>query len=94
MSGVINSVGCGKVIPYFAHFNAGRKAMKQNKLTIYILAAMIAGIVAGIIINKTAEPDTIESISKNIKLLATIFIRMVQMIIAPLVFTTLVVGIA
>jgi Na+/H+-dicarboxylate symporter len=68
--------------------------MKQNKLTIYILAAMIAGIIAGIIINKTAEPDTIETISKNIKLLATIFIRMVQMIIAPLVFTTLVVGIA
>lgn len=32
--------------------------------------------------------------SKNIKLLGTIFIRMVQMIIAPLVFSTLVVGIA
>ena len=31
---------------------------------------------------------------KNIKLLGTIFIRLVQMIISPLVFTTLVVGIA
>lgn len=68
--------------------------MGKNKLTIYILLAMLGGIVAGIIINKTAGPDTIESVSKNIKLLATIFIRMVQMIIAPLVFTTLVVGIA
>jgi Na+/H+-dicarboxylate symporter len=68
--------------------------MKKNNLTVYILAAMIAGIIAGILINKTASPDTIDSVSKNIKLLATIFIRMVQMIIAPLVFTTLVVGIA
>jgi Na+/H+-dicarboxylate symporter len=68
--------------------------MKQNRLTIYIIGAMIAGIIAGVIINKSANPDTIESVSKNIKLLATIFIRMVQMIIAPLVFTTLVVGIA
>src|SRR4029077_20376765 len=32
--------------------------------------------------------------SNNIKLLSTIFIRLVQMIISPLVFTTLVVGIA
>jgi Na+/H+-dicarboxylate symporter len=68
--------------------------MKQNKLTIYILAAMIAGVIAGVLINKTANPETIDNVSKNIKLLATIFIRMVQMIIAPLVFTTLVVGIA
>jgi Na+/H+-dicarboxylate symporter len=68
--------------------------MKKNKLTIYIIGAMIAGIVAGVLINKGTSPDFIESYSKNIKLLATIFIRMVQMIIAPLVFTTLVVGIA
>lgn len=68
--------------------------MKQNKLTVYIIGAMIAGIVVGIIINKGTSPEFIDSFSKNIKLLATIFIRMVQMIIAPLVFTTLVVGIA
>lgn len=39
-------------------------------------------------------PDSAEPFSKNIKLLGTVFIRLVQMIIAPLVFTTLVVGIA
>lgn len=38
--------------------------------------------------------DNITSFSDMIKLLGTIFIRLVQMIIAPLVFTTLVVGIA
>lgn len=38
--------------------------------------------------------DNIDSFSEKIKLLGTIFIRLVQMIIAPLVFSTLVVGIA
>src|SRR4026207_918601 len=38
--------------------------------------------------------SAIQSFSDNIKLLTTMFLRLVQMIIAPLVFTTLVVGIA
>jgi len=68
--------------------------MKSNRLTAYIIGAMIAGIVVGIFINKSGNTGLIESYSANIKLLATIFIRLVQMIIAPLVFSTLVVGIA
>ncbi|MCU0375319.1 MAG: cation:dicarboxylase symporter family transporter [Chitinophagaceae bacterium] len=68
--------------------------MQKNRLTIYILAAMLAGITAGILINKGTSAQFAQSYAGNIKLLATIFIRMVQMIIAPLVFTTLVVGIA
>lgn len=43
---------------------------------------------------RSTKVDAIESFSEGIKLLGTIFIRLVQMIIAPLVFTTLVVGIA
>ena len=68
--------------------------MKKNRLTYYILAAMFAGILVGIIVHKNSSPAFIASFSTNVKLLATIFIRLVQMIIAPLVFTTLVVGIA
>lgn len=41
-----------------------------------------------------AAITAIQSFSDNIKLLTTIFLRLVQMIIAPLVFCTLVVGIA
>lgn len=67
---------------------------KSNRLTIYILIAMFAGAVLGYIVHTQASPEFIETFSKNIKLLTTIFIRMVQMIIAPLVFSTLVVGIA
>lgn len=65
----------------------------NNKLFIAILAGLILGGVLGGIIHSQA-PESAEGFAKNIKLLGTIFIRMVQMIIAPLVFSTLVVGIA
>ena len=65
----------------------------RSFLTIYILLAMLLGAILGSIIH-TYYPHLAANFSKNIKLLATIFIRLVQMIIAPLVFTTLVVGIA
>lgn len=67
---------------------------KSNRLTIYIIISMLAGIVLGYIVHTRSSPEFIQSFSKNIKLLTTIFLRLVQMIIAPLVFSTLVVGIA
>ena len=65
-----------------------------SNLTVQILIAMIIGAVLGIFIHNNYEPDDAKSFSDKIKTLATIFIRLVQMIISPLVFTTLVVGIA
>ena len=67
---------------------------KGNRLTLYIILSMILGVAVGYVINTDSSPETIASFSKNIKLLSSVFIRLVQMIIAPLVFTTLVVGIA
>jgi Na+/H+-dicarboxylate symporter len=67
---------------------------QKSRLTLYILIAMVLGIVVGYFIHTNSSPEFIAKFSKNIKLLSTIFIRLVQMIIAPLVFTTLVVGIA
>ena len=67
---------------------------QKNKLTVSIILAMIVGIVVGYIVHINTSKEFIESFSKNIKLLSNIFIRLVQMIIAPLVFSTLVVGIA
>ena len=63
-------------------------------LTGQILIAMLLGAVLGVTIHNTATLETAQEFSNKIKMLATIFIRLVQMIIAPLVFTTLVVGIA
>ncbi|MFV8325812.1 dicarboxylate/amino acid:cation symporter [Flavobacterium sp. ZS1P14] len=63
-------------------------------LTGQILIAMLLGAVLGIIIHNSIAAEAAQSFSSKIKMLATVFIRLVQMIISPLVFTTLVVGIA
>jgi Na+/H+-dicarboxylate symporter len=67
---------------------------KRSRLTLYITAAMVIGIAVGYAVNNMASPDTAKVFAGNAKLLSTIFIRLIQMLIAPLVFTTLVVGIA
>ena len=67
---------------------------KKSKLTLYILIGMILGIVVGYYVHESYSAETVKSFADNIKLLTTIFLRMVQMIIAPIVFATLVVGIA
>jgi Na+/H+-dicarboxylate symporter len=69
------------------------KPAKRNLLTLYILLAMIAGVLLGYIVHRNSSAGFIQSFSNNGQLLTTIFLRLVQMIIAPLVFTTLVVGI-
>jgi Na+/H+-dicarboxylate symporter len=67
---------------------------KNNRLTLYILIAMALGIAVGYFIHENASAEFIKGFEPKIKLLATIFLRLVQMIIAPIVFATLVVGIA
>lgn len=65
-----------------------------SKLTVQIIIAMLLGAILGIYIHNNYTPEFAKEFSDKIKMLATIFIRLVQMIIAPLVITTLVVGIA
>ena len=67
---------------------------KKNRLTLYILVAMLLGGILGDFVHSNYSAAAAAQFSTHIKLLATIFIRLVQMIIAPLVLTTLVVGIA
>ncbi|KLT71250.1 MULTISPECIES: dicarboxylate/amino acid:cation symporter [Flavobacterium] len=71
-----------------------KKKSFLSGLTGQILIAMILGAVLGIILHNYISPEAAKSFSVKINMLATIFIRLVQMIISPLVFTTLVVGIA
>jgi Na+/H+-dicarboxylate symporter len=68
---------------------------KSRPLTLYILFAMILGIIVGYACNK-ALPDkqAAASVSGYISLVTDLFLRLIKMIIAPLVFSTLVVGIA
>lgn len=69
--------------------------MTSKKLTHFILAAMILGIIAGYLIyDFGAESGLANQYVSYVSLLTDIFLRLIKMIIAPLVFTTLVVGIA
>ena len=54
----------------------------SGKLTLYILVAMALGIAVGYFVHQQSSPETIKSFSTNIKLLTTIFLRLVQMVIA------------
>ena len=71
-----------------------KKPSFLSNLTTQILIAMLLGIVLGIAVHENCSVENAKEFSGYIKMLATVFIRLVQMIISPLVFTTLVVGIA
>lgn len=75
----------------------------SNLLTLYIFIAMVIGIGTGYGVfvtygSPTPVPagtkDTPQIFADNISILTDIFLRLVKMIIAPLVFSTLVVGVA
>jgi Na+/H+-dicarboxylate symporter len=59
-----------------------------------IAAAMILGVLAGYLINTQLSPDDAKAAAGNLSIITDIFLRLIRMIIAPLVFSTLVVGIA
>ncbi|POZ61770.1 dicarboxylate/amino acid:cation symporter [Chromobacterium alticapitis] len=70
--------------------------MKSKKLTAFILAGMLLGILAGYFFRQYAGNDAaaIKSFADGMSILTDIFLRLIKMIIAPLVISTLVVGIA
>lgn len=70
---------------------------QKNRITLYIILAMIGGIALGFLLNNYLQSSATEDKDKILQyfsILADIFLRMIKMIIAPLVFSTLVVGVA
>ncbi|MGX9221620.1 dicarboxylate/amino acid:cation symporter [Massilia varians] len=65
---------------------------KKNRLTTYILVGLALGIVVGYVANTSFENPA--GFAETMSLITTMFLRLIKMIIAPLVFSTLVVGIA
>ncbi|WP_055338048.1 dicarboxylate/amino acid:cation symporter [Ralstonia solanacearum] len=69
--------------------------MKQRKFGMAILLGMIAGIVVGYICHQSAvTPAAAKEMASYFSLATDIFLRLIKMIIAPLVFSGLVVGLA
>ena len=68
----------------------------MNRLfTLLIVVAMVAGIAVGAWCNQHFhDPDQIKEIVGWFKVVTDVFLRLIKMIIAPLVFSTLVAGIA
>lgn len=71
-----------------------------KRLTRYILLALVLGIIAGWAINAAIDDGTpasaarLKEIAGYLSIVTALFLRLIKMIIAPLVFSTLVAGIA
>ena len=71
-----------------------------SKLTRYILVALLLGVVTGWAVNAALDHGTpasaaqLKEIAGYFSIVTALFLRLIKMIIAPLVFSTLVVGIA
>jgi len=71
-----------------------------KRLTQFILIALVLGVITGWLLNYTIDdgsPESaarLKSIAEYMSIVTTLFLRLIKMIIAPLVFSTLVAGIA
>jgi Na+/H+-dicarboxylate symporter len=66
----------------------------SNRQTLYVAIALLLGIVMGEILHLTQTAASLSQFVNVFSVLTDIFLRLVKMIIAPLVFATLVVGMA
>lgn len=68
----------------------------DRKLTWYILAGMILGVALGYLVHVSlpADRQAFEYATKGFKLLSDIFLNLIKLLVAPLILSTIVVGIA
>ena len=67
----------------------------KSRLTWFVIIAMIAGPLCGLLLHHELGPGAAaDSAAAGLSLVTTSFLRLIKMIIAPLVFCTLVVGVA
>ncbi|MFT3976150.1 MAG: dicarboxylate/amino acid:cation symporter [Sphingomonas bacterium] len=71
-----------------------------KRLTTYIMIALVLGLICGLALNSAigdggaASQARLETLAGYFSIVTTVFLRLIKMIIAPLVFATLVSGIA
>ncbi len=67
----------------------------DRRLTLYIMIGMVLGVVIGQALHMLVDPAVIkQSIAPWLKLLSDIFLNLIKLLVAPLVLSTIVVGIA
>ena len=68
----------------------------DKRLTLWILAGMILGVAVGFAVHISFAPDStqFEYLTKTFKLLSDIFLNLIKLLVAPLILSTIVVGIA
>ncbi len=59
-----------------------------------ILGAMALGVLVGFLLNTHLSPAGAKEAASNLSIITDVFLRLIRMVIAPLVFSTLVAGIA
>ncbi len=64
-----------------------------NRMTMWIMICLVLGILAGAILHSTLGVDEQKLVAGYFKIVTDVFLRMIKMIIAPLVFSTLVSGV-
>src|ERR1700730_12950495 len=73
----------------------GEGGLMPKRFTYWILGGMILGIVVGYILHATIpDPKEAANVAGYFTIITDLFLRLIKMIIAPLVFAMLVVGIA
>jgi Na+/H+-dicarboxylate symporter len=67
----------------------------DRRLTLYILLGMVLGVIFGQLLYTQVDPATVkDGVVPWLKLLSDIFLNLIKMLVAPLVLSTIVVGIA
>ena len=66
----------------------------NRRFAFIVIAAMILGILVGWGCNQFLDPAGAKAAAANLSIITDVFLRLIKMIIGPLVFTTLVAGIA
>jgi len=65
-----------------------------RRLGIFVSVAMVLGVLVGFVLNQALSAADAKAAAANLSIVTDQFLRLIKMIIAPLVFSTLVVGIA
>jgi Na+/H+-dicarboxylate symporter len=83
--------------PYAVRNQNGRAPVmpaKQRLFTAFLIAATLLGIVVGWLCNRSLIPETALQVAANLSIVTDAFLRLIKMVIAPLVFASLVSAIA